>query len=84
MRTKTIILSVLSFTIIIVFASFFVVNQMDGNDTWDATHWGGDVGEEEYSTPDVEDEGTNESGGICGSIIIVGVILIPPFIKLLG
>lgn len=65
---------ILGFAFIIVLASIFVVNQVD-NDTWDETHWGGDTGEEEYSTSPT-DELTEGGGGICGSIIIFGVIFI--------
>ena len=64
----------MSLAFIIVLASIFVVNQVD-NDTWDDTHWGGDTGEEEYSTSPT-DEITEEGGGICGSVIIFGVIFI--------
>ncbi|MCK4545048.1 hypothetical protein KAU43_05875 [candidate division WOR-3 bacterium] len=64
----------MSLAFIIVLASIFVANQVD-NDTWDETHWGGDTGEEEYSTSPT-DEITEGGGGICGSIIIFGVISI--------
>lgn len=82
---RKIAIGIFSFTIIIVFASFFVVNQVD-NDTWDDTHWGGDTGEEEYSTPTGDDStnGTDDlcSGGLCSTAIIVfSMVLLPSCIK---
>lgn len=80
---RKIAIGIFSLTIIIVFASFFVANQVD-NDTWDDTHWGGDTGEEEYSVSDDDTtNGTDEfcNTGICTSIILFGSVLLPSCIK---
>lgn len=84
---KTIIIGI----ILIIILAFMIVilpslsmAQNDANDTWDDTHWGGDVGEEEYSVS--EDDGTRDDGdicntGICSSVILFGVVIVPPYIK---
>ena len=70
---------------IIVLASIFAVNQVN-NDTWDETHWGGDTGEEEYSTQ-TGDGDINGTGGLCNSgicttaIIVFSVVLLPSCVQ---
>lgn len=71
--------------LIVIVASIFVVNQV-ANDTWDETHWGGDVGEEEYSTQ-TGDGSINGTGDICNTgicstaIIVFSVVLLPSCVQ---
>lgn len=73
---RKIAIGILSLVIITALASVFIVNQLE-NDTWDDTHWGGDVGEEEFSQPS-KDEETRNGGGWCSGII-VAVVGIPAY-----
>lgn len=61
-----------------------VMAQNETDDSWGDTHWGGDVGEEEYSVP--KDDGTNDGDDICNtsycsSVILFGIVVVPPSIK---
>ena len=73
---KRIALGVLSFAFIVVLGVILLANQVD--ETWEDTHWGGDVGEEEYSETRSED-GTEEGDicntGVCGTAVIFGVVV---------
>lgn len=71
---KLIASGLLSLIIITALGSYVMVNQ--ANDTWDDTHWGGDVGEETYNEPTAEEEEESKSGGMCGIVILtIGTIL---------
>ena len=76
MKKRKVAIAILSTIIIIALGSIFMANQID-NDTWDDTHWGGDVGEEKYNEP-IEDEGTKGGGKLC-SMVIMCVIVIPAY-----
>ena len=66
--------------LIVVLGVILLANQV--NDTWEDTHWGGDVGEEEYSETRSED-GTGQGDvcntGVCGTGYIFGFV-VPSYI----
>ena len=72
MNKRLIATAIFGLILITALASFFIVNQVD-NDTWDDTHWGGDVGEEEYNEP-IENEGTKGDGEVCSMIVVIGFV----------
>ena len=58
---------------IVLIVGLLIANQVT-NETWDGTHWGGDTGEDDYSTPTSNDGIDESSGDLCGSVIMFGII----------
>ena len=63
---------IVNLAIIMVVGGFIIANQVN-NDTWDGDQWGGDTGEQDYTEPP-EDDIIDGGGGLCGSVILFGVI----------